>query len=618
MANSTDNLRKFFNIGFKNKADNDIDKIFPLKDDPKKIDSPLKKGEIHSKIKDAFPSTVQVLFDWWMSDTHNAMDTWKTMASLFEDCNLMFMNSGIMSRAAELMADEVVQAGSNTQPIIVEAKRKQKKFILDFFDKINLYSHIRPIASSVIKYGNAGLVLSYDTNGIDKVIPQSVFSFRERLEFSPQEVELKIKKKNLFLYDYKNKISRIDQLIKMITNKDNITSYYSKYLFGFVVGDQTLPPWRFLHFRNYDTESPFDPFGVPVFIYSLGPYMQMDAGMTMQVAARAASFPKDVYKLTMPASMPYTEKLSAATEFARELQNSGINAVVKEKDGVGEVYITIEGLYEYEQQTPDMDLGKIGDLEMLRDDLILSTLLPRYILDANDGGYGDTGVSLIEKFKPFARSVYRVQAIILEQISQLVKIQMIYSGEFSLDEIDFVLSMPYPESQTNDEVVRSQNDLLDLSNNVIDALSDKFMDGEPIPNDVKKDIYKKFLPYDDKLIDDWVKEIEKASVDNDGDEIDKKTERIRKDKLNKKWLLVEKSMGGKRRFKENINDIILDTKQFYLREGTIRGYHYYSSKNIDQKFPAEMLREFDKQRIKNVQILNEDEMGVKKKYKFKK
>jgi len=616
MATSFDKLRKYFNIGYKKSTQRNVDKLFALKNDPKKADMLYKKGEIPAKIREVFPSNVQLLMDWWMSDTHQSAETWKTMQSLYKDCDLMFMNSGIMSRAAEITADEVVQADINTQPIIVEAKSKQKKFILDFFDRINIYNYIRSIALSIVKYGNAGMVLSYDNNGIDAVIPINVKLLKERLEFSPYKVREMINGKNNFLYDYKSKVQRIDQLIQMIDNKDNVSSYYKDYLFGFVVGDYVLPPWRFLHFRNHNSESPFDPFGVPLFIYSIAPYLQLDAGLTMQVAARGASFPKDIYKINLPANMPPSEKLSSAVEFARELQNSGINAVVKEKDGVGEVIITINDLYEYEQHSPDIDLGRIGDLEMLRDDLILSTLLPRYILDPNDGSFGDSGVALVEKWKPFARIVYGIQSSILEQINQLVKIEMINSGEFSLDEMDFILKMPYPESQTNDDIIRSQNDLLDLANNVIGALSDKFMDGEQIPTQVMKDIYKKFLPYDDKLIDEWIKKTEKASIDT----TDTTEENEDVKKLDEKWLKIEKKVG-KIKLKENINEYIFFQKQNLLREGAMGGYHYYSSKNKMTKFPAEFLIEFKKKNTnskKNKLNENNEELGIKQKYKFRK
>jgi len=590
-------LSSYFNIGFNRDASQNKDKAYILRDVIKK-EVDIKGGEkniVVGKVKDAFPSNVQKLFDFWQNDFHYTQQSWKSRQQLFQDCDLMFLNSAIMARAAEACADEVVQADSGVQIITVQAKRKVKQAILEFYDKINIYDYIRATALSIIKYGNAGWVLSYDDSGIDEIIPRNIYAVKERLEFSPYEVQEMMKNKNKFLYDYKSKVVRINQLIDMISDKDNISSYYKDYLFGFVVDDYTLPPWRFLHFRNHNNESPFKPFGVPIFIHSIAPYMQFDAAMTMQIAARGAAFPKEVYQINLPAAMPPTEKLNTAIEFARELQNSGINAVAKERDGVGEKIITIKDLFEYELQNPNIDLGRIGDIEALRDDLIISTMLPRNLLDPHEGGFGDSGISLIQKSKPFARLIYRIQNIILQGVNQLTKIHLIHSGKFPLDEIDFITSMPYPDSQASEELIRSQNDLLSLANSVIDALSQKFMDGQPIPASIMKDIYTKFLPYEDNVVDEWVRSIEKEKNKSQEEPSEEEPEVMRDDskqKIEEKWQAIERNTG-KEKLREKIEDVVFESKQTLLREGSLQGKHYYSSKNQYLDFPAELLREFD-------------------------
>ena len=620
-----DRLKKFFNIDFStSNIAKPSDKIFPTKDkvDPKDV-SKLLYDKSGNKLvaREIFPSKVQQLLDWWINDTHYSAESWKNRNALFKDCDLMFLNNPIMARAADSVADEIVQSDSGIQPVLVEAKRKQKKFILDFFDKINLYDYIRPCGLKIAKYGNDGWVLSFDDYGVDEIIPiKKISSITDRLEFSPYNVEEMIKKRNNFLLAYKNKINRIDQLIDMIVGKDNIASYHKDYLFGFVINDDVLPPWRFLHFRNCPDESPFSPFGVPPFIHSLAPYMQYDSAMTLQAAARGANFPREVYKLTLPKSLPPTEKLQKAIEFSRELQNSGINAVAKEKDGVGEVIISIEDLYTYEMESPDIDLGRIGDIEAMRDDLIISTYLPRNFLDPNDTAFGDSGVSLIEKSKPFGRFIFGKQSIILQNLSQLVKIHMIHSNEFSLNDIDFVLKMPYPESQTNSDLISSQSDQLRLATDIIDTLADKFMNGERLPLEVMRDIYTKFLPYGNEVIDTWLKNIEKnhtvAGYTSNGDALDQEVNDARKSRLAEKWIKVE------RQFKEEIEDTIYDCKQNVLREGILGGRHFYSSRNKYMEFPAEMIREIDKKRLnKNITDNSaklEEEMNNFKKYKFKK
>jgi len=585
-------VKSFFNIGYNRDANLQRDAVYPVKDVIKKQADGERKTI--AKVQDIFPSSVQMLMDFWQSDTHFTQQSWKSRQQMLQDCDLMFMNSPIMARAAELVADETVQADSATPIITIEAKRKVKQALLEFFDKVNIYDLIRPTALSIAKYGNAGWILSFDDTGINEIIPRSIYAVKERLEFSPYEVQEMMRNRNKFLYDYKSKITRINQLIDMITNKDNITSYYKDYLFGFVVDDYALPPWRFLHFRNYNIESPFKPFGVPLFIHSIAPYMQFDAAMTMQIAARGASFPKEVYSINLPAAMAPSEKLNLVVEFMRELQNSGINSVAKERDGVGEKIITIKDLFDYELQNPQMDLGRIGDIEALRDDLIISTMLPRNLLDPHEGGFGDSGISLIQKSKPFGRLIYRVQSIILQQITQLAKIHLIHTGEFSLDEIDFALSMPYPESQASEELIRSQNDMLSLANSVVDALSQRFMDNQPLPSQVLKDIYTKFLPYDDQTVEGWIKSIEKekSASEEPEDELNQPAEEGEKQKLHEMWRAVE-SKVGKANLREQIEDLVFEKKQTLLREGRFQGNHFYSSKNRFLDFPAEILREWD-------------------------
>jgi hypothetical protein len=618
--NAISRLKNFFNIDISDSSTvKNVDKVFPTRDkfDPKNPDKLLfdKSG---SKIvaREVIPSKVQELLDWWINDVHYSQDSWKNRKALFKDCELMFLNSSIMARAADLVADEIVQSDSGTQPVLVEAKRKQKNFILEFFDKINLYDYIRPCGLKIAKYGNEGWILSFDEFGVDEIIPiKDIYSITDRLEFSPYVVEEMIKKNNNFFSTYRQKVNRIDQLATMIKNKDNIASYYKDYLFGFVINDDVLPPWRFLHFRNCPTESPIFPFGVPPFIHSLAAYMQYDSAMTLQIAARGANFPREVYKLTLPKSLPPSEKLQMAVTFANELQNSGINAVAKEKDGVGEVIISIADLYEYNIESPNIDLGRMGDIEALRDDLIISTYLPRNLLDPNDSAFGDSGISLIEKSRPFGRFIFGKQQIILQNLSQLIKIHMIHSNKFSLNEIDFVLKMPYPESQTNRDLVSSQSDQLRLATDVIDTLSDKFMNGDKLPPEIMRDIYTKFLPYGNEVIDAWLKTIEKSISNNGGDEVDQEVNEIKKNKLIERWIRIEKQ------HKEEIEDIIYDCKQNVLREGLMGGAHFYSSKNKYIDFPAEILREIDKRAIdkdENKSRQLKEELRGFKKYKFNK
>ena len=91
------------------------------------------------------------------------------MSEVYQDMDLLFYNSPMMTYSMELMTDEVIQADTNDIPITVDAKRKQKKFIEKFFDDIKLYDLIRPTILDIIQYGNAGWLLSFDEKGVDGI-----------------------------------------------------------------------------------------------------------------------------------------------------------------------------------------------------------------------------------------------------------------------------------------------------------------------------------------------------------------------------------------------------------------------------------------------------------------
>jgi hypothetical protein len=622
-----------FGIGMSPKADEIVNQIYPT--EPKNPSS-INKNDLsnveYQKVN--FDDYLKKLLSWWATNTQSSKEDWQNRMNLWEDMYKLALNSPYVGRAIEIVADEVVQVDNGNEEVLkVEAKKDQKTFILDFLKRVNIYSKIRPTATNIAKYGNDLWVLGFDDTGVSDVIPITVRNFKDRLEFTPYKVEEELQGKNKtsswsqFLKDYSSNVTRVDKLVKDITKKDNVANKYKSYLFGFVLGNNeakesdVIPPWKGLHFRNYTSDEPFYPFGMPLFIYSLAPYNQLDAVKTMITIARGMMFPKHVYNIKTPTNASPSEQFQQATRISNLIQNSGLNGVRKEDNGLGSTVITIEGLYEFKVEDVNIDLGKMEDLDLYKDELIVSIFLPRNLVDPNDSGFGDSGVSLVEKWKPFARLIYRIQQIIMEQITQLIKIHMIQSRKFKLEDIDFTLSMPYPESQVNDELISNQRELLDLANDLIDAFSDKFLNGEPISDELMKVIYNKFLPYDSVTMDSWEKLLKKQKKDleKEQDMEDINNESDMEEKINKierllkleeslrsdgkSWVKIKESIKNNALFeklegnstKEKLESYIFDFKQENIKENTMRGRHVYSSRNAIEGFDPADLVKYDKE-----------------------
>lgn len=606
-------FKRIFNFGIKPNAENPIDKIQLYKTLKGKDEKGNSKEHL---IKEVFPDGIKALFKYWLNDCHDNRDSWQYLQDLYDDMDMLYYNCAPIAKAIEIISDEVLQADSNNQKIFIEAKPKIKKAIEELFDDVGLDALLRPTVSDIVQFGNAGWILGFDNSGVNEVIQINPRYLKERMEFSPYEINNKLNNQDSFLSSYKQSVNRIDELINMILNKENSVSYFKTYLLGFVVEDSVLPPWKFIHFRNTTNKSPFKPMGVPLYIHAMAPYRQYDAAMGLQVTARGARFPKSIYKLKLPPGGSVTEKFQKATEFMNQLLNSGFGTSKKELPGIGEVIVTIDELYDFQMETPDIELGQMDDVEMLRDEILDATLLPRRLIDPKDSGFGESGVSYLEQFKPFARLIYRFQSILLENISQMVKIHLIHSGKFALDEIDFILSMPYPESQTNNDIISSQSSLLDLANSIIETLQDRITDGEKLPPELVKTIYNKFLPYDTDNIDYWIDEALKAKEDADEDSNNEADDGFR---FNENWKLLE-SKVGKRNLKEEVDAIILEKKlDSSLKEGSLKGRHFISSR---KKFTDFDILTFEKlNRKKDLKFVEKemketDRSNLYEEYKF--
>jgi hypothetical protein len=582
-------------------------KIVPLKRD---FDSKSQRQKFIVDKPEQFPSYVDQLYSQWKASSASQYD-FADRKKMYQEMDMMYNNNPLIARAIDLTAHEVVQADSNNRIIGVEAEKKQRDHIEKFFDKIQIDSYIFSTAKNIIKYGDAFWILSFYDKGVGEILQSDPYDVEDRIEFTPNEVEKELRGMGInSLFKNITNDKKMMMLAQNIMEQEDYSSFFRAYLFGFQIGSFVLPPWRCLHFRNYDTNSFFSPFGTPTYIHALAPVKMYDMALGLQILARQVRFPIDVYKLTIPTAAMPTDKLELATEFIREWQNSGLKQTRKENQGMGEVHVTIDGLFNYEQISPQLDLGRIDDLELLRDDIILATGLPRNFLDANNGSFGNSGISLTQQFKPYARMIYRYQAIILEQITQLVRIDMIQSGNFELEEIDFKLSMPYPEAQNNPEIISSQESLFNLANSILDGIKDRLGGGETeifLPADLIRDVYKKVAPYDPATIDTWIdkfvaerERVEKAAKEAEGggegggEEADFTFESLRR-KLPKNQI------------KQIIEQEVHKGKQGYSSEYQMAGRHWYSSRKKNLDFSIDLFEKINtKSKISKLKLMNEE------------
>jgi hypothetical protein len=546
---------------------------------------PGQRDEETGKMKPVeFIPEIEKLWSWWMKETHDNAATLKNRLDRYADLDYMYYQDGIISRAIETYADEVCQYDSQNKPIIVTAKNKKvENYINDLFDRLNINQQtLRDIARNLVLYGDSFSINSLkDKVGYSSSLVVDVRTIKDRLEFNAVEARKQMANYHQFS-TFMARDSRLEMMAKTLQNiRDDVdtTQYYKTFLFGYQVeSDLFLAPWEVTHFRLQSSKTEFYPYGRPLLINSLSPFRQLKASKNLMAMARASKFPKDVYKITVDKNMTQAETWQAINEAKNEFMNLSYLEGAREDWAVGGAIWVPKDVVEYDQMQNKMVLGDIADIEMLRDDEIIATAIPRGYLINEGTGWGASGQALLQQYKPFARAVLQVQTAIIRELIQMVKIQLIVSEEFDEDE-EFEIAMNFPVTEDAADRTANKSTSLVLAKSIIDNLASALGISSKLPVKVVKDIFTKFTFLNDADIDTWIKEI---NVEN---------EKLSEDQ-NKRIEHLEEEIVREAYFKSK--------KDMRINEGISSGRHFitsFTNPEPTNQFTLHLLKEGKKEKL---------------------
>jgi len=106
---------------------------------------------LYDTVREKFPKQVESLLKYWISECHDDKESFQNRKELFMDMDMLYYNSPFIARAMNLMADETVQADTNSQILGVESDDPYlRDFILDFISKSGIEKYLRATALNVI------------------------------------------------------------------------------------------------------------------------------------------------------------------------------------------------------------------------------------------------------------------------------------------------------------------------------------------------------------------------------------------------------------------------------------------------------------------------------------
>jgi len=458
------------------------------------------------------------------SDLEKALNHWRNSYTidkpnlhqriqLWQILDQMAHNNGPVSKTVKLYKNETIGSKISHDTIQVKARtRKQERWIKTFLQKAGYTkANLEAIVEDLVTLGNSIAINSLTpTEGIAETTLADPFSLQERIEFNPVRIKHQVEG-GYYGYDKLSQTdSRMQQLLKAIDDPDMATSeYFKSTLIGYRIDDFVFAPWQVAHFRMPSSRHEFAPYGKPLLLSALAPYMTWKATKELIALARIASFPKEVVTLMNAESTPIDMMFQRLQEL-KEIEENLSDYSAQDATGVGQKIFTIDGVFKYDLKSTSMDLSSIGDLDADEENVISALDVPiAYLIQGKEKGFGDSNKTLVAQSKVFAKAVYSIQSAILEQLVTQVKIQMTLTGEYDPDKDYFELSMPLPTVDDDPELVRLYQERLRLAKDTAETIRDLlgFTATAKLPQDTIRSILSSLSVAPKEDLDMWVSEI---------------------------------------------------------------------------------------------------------------
>lgn len=508
----------------KDKAQNQLEKDTGIKFVKVDTENPayrIKNAALGNVFKNApLAQSLDKYFNNYLNETTLVYSDIAERQQRLSELRFAVRNDPFLAKACRLVADEATQLDEQNRLLSIESP--SIPFInrcYELFAQWGLtQQRIASVCYDLEQYGEAIWAhrISVD-KGVERISALKVQSLMERLEFSPAHMaEVMAQLKNGDDVN-KSRKSKIEQLMSELNNNqeyvaglnEDFADTFDTKLLGYEFDDGiVVPPWIITHFRYQPDSTEFFPYGEPPLLMALAPFKLLNSTITLQGLARASSFPVQLY------TVKQTEGVGVETAFET------VNNVREEYDNIGvtpqtnslEVYTVNtkiwapEGLLDMKVLESKVDFDFTGDIELYEDRVAIASGVPKSYLDQEFGGFGNSGIALVEQYKPFARHVYTIQSAFLEGLGNLIRLHFAITGEFDYN-IPFVLSMRFPAEEMGQEKRDARQASIDLSNSIIELLQSVLglEEGEPLPEDVVSDILSKYTFLDPTDLERWVR-----------------------------------------------------------------------------------------------------------------
>jgi hypothetical protein len=379
---------------------------------------------------------------------------------LFRDYDMMD-NDPIISSVMDIYADESTVKDEFGQILSIRSKNEQIQEILHnlFYDILNVEFNLWPWVRNMVKYGDLFLFLDIDEKyGIVNVIPLSIYetiriegqgTANQTGEITPNSMK-----------DFGNPFS-----VKFKIENDFLN-----------LGKKEFDNYEIAHFRLL-ADTNFLPYGKSMVEGGRRVWKQLQLMEDAMLIHRIMRAPDKRKILVDIGNIPANE---IDTHMQRIIDRMKKTPLVDPKTGdynlrynmmniTEDFYLPVRGKDSGTDITnlPGLQFNAIEDIEYLRNKLMAAFKVPKSFLGYEQDTTGKA--SLAAQDVRFARTIERIQRIVVSELTKIAIIHLYVQGFTDEDLVDFELEMTSPSVIYEQEKLNLWSEKIALATNIVNS-----------------------------------------------------------------------------------------------------------------------------------------------------
>ena len=360
---------------------------------------------------------------------------------LYTEYEVMDMDS-IIASALDIYSDETVLKDEKGGVLSIKSEDENVQKILEnlFFDILNVDFNLWPWVRNLCKYGDFYLILDVQENiGVINVTPYSAYEIIREENFDPS---------NPYAVRFK------------LMNS----------------GNKTLENYEVAHFRLLN-DSNFLPYGKSMLEPARKVWKQltlMEDAMLIHRVMRAPE--KRIFKVDI-GNIPPNEVDGFMQKIVNQMKKvpfiddktGDYNLKFNLMNMLEDYYLPVRGGQSGTEidTLSGMEFTGIDDIEYLRNRMMAALKVPKSFLGYEEGLSGKA--TLAAEDIRFARTIERLQRIVLSELTKIAIIHLYSQGYEGADLLNFELDMTAPSVIYEQEKITLYNSKVDLAKNMQDA-----------------------------------------------------------------------------------------------------------------------------------------------------